>query len=99
MAHSTDQGDTPRSVEDPTIVAVRVALAKAGRTQADLARALGMPTSSLSRRMKGAKAFEITELRKAAGYLGVHITQLVELPEITPAALAGQGGTDTGRAA
>jgi len=60
--------------------AVRLELVHQGKTQVDLARALGMPQATLSRRVNGTTTFRADELAEVATYLGVTINDLYAGP-------------------
>lgn len=68
----------PRIVETRTYIreAIRAAMADRGATQTGVARAIGMPQSSMSHRLSGRGAFTIEELLNIA-----------ELLEVDPVAL------------
>jgi transcriptional regulator with XRE-family HTH domain len=57
---------------------IRVELARRGLRQKQLAEAIGMDEGVLSRRLRGdGVAFRVTELERAAKYLGVPVTSLL----------------------
>jgi transcriptional regulator with XRE-family HTH domain len=55
---------------------VRAELARRRKTQAGLARALGLQRTSIHRRMTGEQAFRVDELHVVADYLGIPVTDL-----------------------
>jgi transcriptional regulator with XRE-family HTH domain len=63
---------------------VRAELARAGKTQAWLAGVLGLSQQVVSERLRGRVAFDVDELTKVAGALGVPVAAL--MPEPTRAA-------------
>jgi transcriptional regulator with XRE-family HTH domain len=56
---------------------VRAEMAGQQRTQTDLARALGMTTQAVSRRMQGYVDFSSTELARVAQFLDVSVESLL----------------------
>lgn len=57
---------------------VRAELARAGRTQSDLAYFLGLAQPNVSRRLRGEVEFSASELLRTAAFLGVPATTLLE---------------------
>jgi len=72
-------------------VGARVAALLGSRPQRELADAVGMQPSVLSRALSGERAFNMSELVDIADYLGVRVEQLLfdEQP-----AFVGRGATD-----
>lgn len=56
--------------------AVRAELARAGVTQAEIGRALGLSQPAMSRRMAGTVEFSAVELQRIAHTLGVSVAAL-----------------------
>lgn len=59
------------------VLQIRSRLALRDKTQKDLGEALGLSHTALSARMNGHRDFTITELEKAANFLGVRMTDLL----------------------
>lgn len=57
----------------PHVAQVRAVMAAKGVTQAQLAEALGLTQSSVSRRLAGSQPFRTDELADAARFLGVSL--------------------------
>lgn len=55
---------------DPAIEWLANGLKKEGKSGAGLARALGVDPSQITRLLKGERRFQVSEIRKAAVYLG-----------------------------
>jgi predicted transcriptional regulator len=64
---------------------LRAELARAGRTQADIATLLGISQPSVSERMRGNTPWRVTELTAVAEFLNVSVSVL--LSETDPAAV------------
>lgn len=62
---------------DRVAATVRAELARHRKTQAGLARALGLQRTSIHRRITGEQAWRIDELHVVAGYLGVPVASLL----------------------
>lgn len=56
---------------------MRAEMARHGRTQRQLAAALGLDQPSISLRLRGERPFKAEELVKAAAFLGVSIDKLM----------------------
>ncbi|WP_415111342.1 helix-turn-helix domain-containing protein [Propioniciclava sp.] len=56
---------------------VRVAAARRGWNQSDLARALGVTSATVSRKWFGARQWQLTELEDVAKVLGVDVQDLL----------------------
>lgn len=57
----------------PHVQQIRAAMAARGVSQAQLAAALGLTQSSISRRLAGSQPFRTDELEAVAAHLGVRI--------------------------
>lgn len=62
---------------------VRAELARRDRSQADLARAIGVSQSGISKRLRGVIAFDVNELTDIARFLDVPLSDLLAGPEIS----------------
>lgn len=58
----------------PHLPQIKAELARRGATQAELAAALGITQSGISRRLTGTQPFRTDELEAVADFLGVQIT-------------------------
>lgn len=58
----------------PHLPQIKAELARRGATQAQLAAALGITQSGISRRLTGIQPFRTDELEAVADFLGVQIT-------------------------
>lgn len=67
---------------------VRAEMARAGVTQVQLAGLIGMSQSMLSARLAGKTAFDVDELARAAGVLGIDAATLMTDPSATSAQVA-----------
>lgn len=56
-------------------------MARLGKTQADIAKVLGITRQAVSRRLVGATVFRIDEIEKIAALLNVSVADLVGGPE------------------
>jgi transcriptional regulator with XRE-family HTH domain len=65
---------------DRVAAAIRRALAQEGRSQGDLAQALGWSDPYLSRRLTGRVSFSLTDIELIATALDVPRSQLLEAP-------------------
>jgi transcriptional regulator with XRE-family HTH domain len=63
---------TPAGLVQQVAAEVRAYVARAQLSQHQLAEILGIPQSSVSRRLRGKTPFRVDELEKLAGVLGVH---------------------------
>lgn len=72
-----NQATTSRRIADE----VRAEMGRQRKSQADLARALGMHASTVSRRLDGSSAFDISELVTLAEWLGVSASTLLARAE------------------
>lgn len=61
-------------------------MARQNLRQHQLATALGLPQTSISKRLSGSVPFDVVELEKTAAFLGVPVTQLLgdKVPVGTP---------------
>ncbi len=57
---------------------VRVAMARVGMTQTDLAAVLGISQPAVSARLRGVVAFNVDEIIDVAAHLGVPVDQLLD---------------------
>lgn len=69
--------DQPSRLSDRVAAEVRANMARARMTQTDLALALGLTQSAVSKRLRGKIAFSVDELEKIADVLGVHPATLL----------------------
>lgn len=63
---------------------IRAELARADKTQADLAAVLGLSQAAVSRRLAGRTPMDIPELEVVADWLDVSLAQLLSEPVGTP---------------
>lgn len=70
-----------RNTSDRAAEEIRVALARQRRTQQWLAAEIHMSGPSLSRRLRGLRAFRLDELERIAVALGVTLADLLPEPE------------------
>lgn len=56
---------------------VRAEIARAGKSQSDVAQHIPLSQQSLSQRMQGRVPFRISELQRIADYLGISVNALV----------------------
>lgn len=61
---------------------VRAEIARKGMTQAEIAAAVGISQSQLSKRLRGSIPFDINELSSIAAVLGVPLGDLIPRPEV-----------------
>lgn len=56
---------------------VRAELARAGKSQTDLAAVLGVTQTAISKRLRGVTPFDVNELAKVAVALGIDMSVLI----------------------
>jgi transcriptional regulator with XRE-family HTH domain len=67
---------------------VRAELARHRKTQAGLARALGLARTSMHRRITGEQPFDVAELHVVADYIGIPVADLLTDGRTLPEAVA-----------
>jgi transcriptional regulator with XRE-family HTH domain len=65
---------------------VRAEMARQGVSHRALAEHLGLPQTSVTKRLNGKIEFDISELERTAQFLGVPVTNFLTSPERSPAA-------------
>lgn len=81
----------PQGISETIKVELKVLLARAGQTQHDLAQVIGVSDSQMSKRMRGAIAFDVFELDALARHFGVSVASIVGGEARSPRP-AGPGG-------
>lgn len=65
---------------------VRAEMARRSISQTQLAQAIGINQSGLSKRLRGLVPFDVDEMAAVAGFLDVPLAELLPQPEPEPAA-------------
>lgn len=73
-------GGQAASLREYVAEEIRALLARRMANGAKLAAALGKSEMYVSRRLRGETAFDVDDLEKIAGYLGVEVTDLLPVP-------------------
>lgn len=76
---------SPGTTRADVAAAVRAHLAVRQISDSALGRAIGMSQSMISRRTNGSTAFDTDDLGRIAGYLGLDLVELVQMPKGAPA--------------
>ena len=63
---------------------IMLVMKKQGKKQIDLSSYLGVSKQIISKMLSGARIINAVELQKIAGFLGVSMESLVEIPQIIP---------------
>jgi transcriptional regulator with XRE-family HTH domain len=93
MSTLTVVPDQPDRLTETVAAEVRAHMARVRLNQTQLADALGLTQSSVSKRLRGVVAFNTDELAKVAGVLGVHPAVLLGgQPSYTPQPTGGNTG-------
>lgn len=70
------------SLEEVVAGNIRAEAARAGLSQADVARALHVPRSWVSTRYRGAARWSVADIERMASLLGMPASRLLELPRL-----------------
>lgn len=73
---------TPRTLSEVVAANIRAEVARAGLSQADLAREFGVPASWVSTRYRGKARWSLDDMQRVADLLGLPPSRLVELPRL-----------------
>lgn len=79
---------TDRSYAEVIADAVRAELARAHRSMADLASVLHVSRATIYRRFDSTEPFDVTELEKIAGFLGINVQDIFDSAEFGQRLLA-----------
>ena len=78
MSAQTIERVATQSLDSIVAVNVKVALALRGKTQADLARALGISRGAVTFKMKGRSPWSVPDIEKAGEFLGIQPAKFLD---------------------